>query len=221
MELIVDEVRYLEDENSITVLGFAIGTCKKTLIIPARIHHKPVERIAEKAFYKTNIVLVYLPDTIMFISHKAFADCKYLDKVQVGEFEQEQVNHSVTISARAFAGCSSLTEFSGFSSLTLIGKYAFSDCSSLTILDMEIFHLAENAFHNCYKIGILCLGENCILSKNSLDDCSVTTLAAVKNVQFADEILNFIFQNDIGIWCYKDAPLLDLVYNGYRVETYN
>ena len=221
MVVVVDEIRYFENKNSVDVLGFDMGVCKEELRIPDCIHNKPVTGILANAFYKTNIISVYLPDTITFIGPKAFADCKYLESVQIGQFEQKTVNKSVDISTQAFAGCSELKEVSIFSTLATVGKHAFSDCSNLSFVDIEILHLSEYAFHNCHNISVLCLGENCVLGKNSLNDCSVKTLAAIKNVHFLDGILDFIFKNDICIWCYPNSPILDLVYAGYRIELYH
>lgn len=90
--------------------------------IPANVDYKgktfTVGNIGYKAFEKSKITKVVLPNTIKSISESAFNGCDELSDVELNE-------GLLTIYGEAFSGCSSLNEIVIPSTVTKIGDGAF------------------------------------------------------------------------------------------------
>ena len=74
-----------------------------------------------------------------------------------GEDEKGIIPDSVTsIGESAFSECSSLTSINIPDSVTSIGDHAFSRCSSLTSITIpnSVTSIGENAFEGCYNLEL-------------------------------------------------------------------
>ena len=127
-----------------------------------------VDSIDNRAFYKSNIVSIIIPDSVTSIGADAFFDCSSLTSITIPD--------SVTsISDTAFDSCDSLpvennlcyadtylvrTVDKSLSTYTIkegtkwIGNSAFRYCSSLTSITIpdSVTSIGESAFENCSKL---------------------------------------------------------------------
>ncbi len=96
------------------------------LCIPSEINGKTVTSIGVEAFKGCYIkpVAVYIPDTVTWISAKAFMNCRELKSVTMG-------NGVETIGFEAFKDCRNLMDIELPDSVKEIGKDALSGCESL------------------------------------------------------------------------------------------
>ena len=224
MEVVFDKIRYNEEFGEMIVLGFdkhVNVTNIMDLFIPDTVQNKPVTRIAMRAFCNTNIVTASLPVGLSEIGNYCFADCEKLKVVNIGDIEEDNLPYMLTIRAFAFANCPNLSTFDAWSRTTYVERFAFRDCVALLFADMCIRYLEPGAFKNCHNLQKLSLEEDSVLYDDSLQDCGVTGLCAIRNAKFSELTLEYILQHNIKISCIHDSPLLDLVYNGFLVETYS
>lgn len=146
--------------------------------VPTEMGILPVTTIAEKAFYKSNITSIIIPESIAFISDDAFGECSRLTKIIFGD-------GLLSIGYRAFRGCPLLEEVILPESVKIIENQAFEDCISLKTVNLPSFineisydlpGLGQSCFKNCTKLvdiklpdGMLSitesLFENCISLK--------------------------------------------------------
>ena len=122
------------------------------LVIPSTYKGLPVAVIGQDAFNSnTDIISVFIPDSVTAIEAAAFKWCRSLVSVTFGEnsrlsyidgeafgqctaLESISIPESVTYIASAFIDCSSLTTVYIGNSIKVIGRCAFSNCNSLTTM---------------------------------------------------------------------------------------
>ena len=97
------------------------------LIIPEEINGSDVVGIEDEAFYEDEFTYVSIPDTVTFIGDSAFADCYYLERVDMSANIESSGNS-------AFSYCERLTSIELPSTLKSVGNWAFDGCDSLTTL---------------------------------------------------------------------------------------
>lgn len=123
--VITEGVEYAltEDGDSYGVIGYKSRAAAEVYILP-EYNGKPVTTIFRKAFAKSNIVSVNIPDSVTTIENRAFGDCYRLTRVTFSD--------GVTrIWSEAFADCSSLTSVTIPDSVTDIDGDAFTGCGNL------------------------------------------------------------------------------------------
>lgn len=120
------EYRALRDnEMEIGYEVVGMGNCSDTnLVIPKTYRNLPVMRIAENAFDDCSSLLsVDIPNTIEWISSRAFANCTSLLKVKF-----EKNSKLLEIGSNAFSGCSALYNIDLPDSVNTVSKGAFDNC---------------------------------------------------------------------------------------------
>ncbi|WP_288529162.1 leucine-rich repeat protein [uncultured Eubacterium sp.] len=177
-----------------------------------------VTRIGEKAFKNCNIKNISIPDSVVTIGNFAFDRCSSLTSINVASgnlnysskygvlFDKNKstlihypignqrteytVPNSVkTIGARAFYGCSSLTNVTIPNSVTTIEGYAFDGCKNLTSVEIpdSITTIGAGAFYGCSSLtsveipdSVTTIGDYAFYSCSSLTSVtipnSVTTI---------------------------------------------
>ena len=177
-----------------------------------------VTRIGENAFKKCNIQNITIPDSVTTIGNFAFDRCSSLTSINVASgnlnysskygvlFDKNKstlihypignqrteytVPNSVkTIGARAFYGCSSLTNVTIPNSVTTIEGYAFDGCKNLTSVEIpdSITTIGAGAFYGCSSLtsveipdSVTTIGDYAFYSCSSLTSVtipnSVTTI---------------------------------------------
>ena len=161
--------------NSVTKIGdsaFFDYSSLTSVTIP-----NSVTEIGEYAFYGcSSLTTVTIPDSVTEIGSNAFRSCSSLTSVTIG-------NNVTTLGTNPFYGCSKLTEFNGKfasadkrclivngvlnsfapaglteytipDSVTVIGDWAFEDCSSLTSVTIgnSVTEIGYYAFQDCTNL---------------------------------------------------------------------
>ena len=122
-----------------------------------------MQGIESYAFRNTAIYDIVIPDAMDFISSNCFKDCDNLTGVISG-------NNITGIGSFAFDGCDSLLEYYPPDSLVKISNNAFSNCVSMSGLDLnQVEEIGSSAFLNCSSLSgeliipdsVTSLGHNC------------------------------------------------------------
>lgn len=120
------------------------------------------ERIGNDAFSGRNITGIQLPDTLIEIGEKAFADCEKLTAIELPEELQ-------TIKWYAFGGCTNLEKVKLPEGLTTLGSAAFAHCTSLTEMTIPngVTELSAT-FVDCVSLSKLTLPDDLKTMKNGV-----------------------------------------------------
>jgi hypothetical protein len=130
-------------DDTVEIVGLVDENYPGPIYIPEYIEGLAVTSIGSSAFEETNIMEVYIPDTVTYISSYAFYECKNLTKVDMGDGVYD-------IGAYAFDDCTSLTEVQMSSNLCNISYGAFSECTSLEfiVIPESVEFISAGAFED-------------------------------------------------------------------------
>ena len=168
-----------------------------------------VTSIGDSAFcYCNSLTSVTIPDSVTSIGETAFRNCTSLTSINVDEnnanfssidgnlFDKNRatliqyaigktetayvIPDSVTsIGEYAFSGCSSLTSVTIPDSVTSIGEYTFYDCSSLTSVTLgdSVTSIGSSAFEDCSSLTSVTIPD----SVTSIGESAFSGTAYYKN----------------------------------------
>ena len=138
------ELILTETANGMTVTG--ITTRADTLVIPSSVDGIPITALGEKLQVRGVRILV-LPDSIREIPEGLCRQNYRLEKVVLGAHVQH-------IGASSFEGCISLAQIQWPQTLVSIGARAFYHCASLTeaVLPSSVQSLGAQAFSGCTQL---------------------------------------------------------------------
>lgn len=182
-----DEFGALYDKNKTVLIQYPIGNERNNFTVP-----HGVTKISGSAFsFSNNLVNVFIPDSVTEIEENAFFECTALEKISVGQnnnnysndengilFNKDKTdlvlypannpkttfnipNGTKRIDDYEFYKCSNLEEVTIPNSVTYLGEYAFSECSKLKNIEIP---------GSVY--GIECL---------AFSDCSSLSEISIKN----------------------------------------
>lgn len=173
----------VEEENLI----FQLSECKtyytvvglmhkhsQTISIPAECCGIPVKAIGENAFQGTDVVSIYIPDSVSEIGAGAFSGAESLQEVRLPE-------NLKIIEESAFESCESLYRINVPENLMVIKGMAFAGCSSIKGMTIpeSIVWVDTNAFYACTSLRYLQFegyGLPWISDINVQTQCSIDTL---------------------------------------------
>ena len=168
------DYRFLTDDHEngpISIIGYRGNA--GNIIIPADVEGHEVAEIADRAFEGKVLRSVTIKGSPA-VGERAFADCKYLDKVEIPNVTE--------IGYAAFAGCGELKELTLSSSLTAIPVAAFEGCRSLTEIHLPegLVSLDSGAFRGCSSLTAVTLPNTLThMGVEVFADCeSLTSLTA-------------------------------------------
>ena len=126
-----------------------------------------LKSIGENAFADSGLIKIVISANVTSIAGSAFTDCDALATIEVED--GNPVYHSYknslieTESKTLVLGCSS-SEIPADGSVTVIGDYAFYNCSGLTSVSIPegVTAIGNYAFSNCGITGILSLPESLV-----------------------------------------------------------
>ena len=114
-----------------------------------------IEYIGSRAFFKTGIIDLEIPDSVTEIGIRAFYGCSDLKTVTIGHGLKE-------ISDYMFYDCSSLEEVRMATGTVTIGAHAFQNCKALktVVLSKTLDSIGKAAFLGCESLVNLELPAN-------------------------------------------------------------
>lgn len=148
----------------------SIGTfAGEELFVPSEYDGKPVTKIGERAL-TGDFAYADIPDSVTEIGFEAFADCKNLKEIDLG-------NGVVTIGASAFIGCEALEYVYFSNALQNILATAFKNCYSLRQVELPegVKRISGQAFADCDSLteftvpaSVETMGKNVFSEADSL-----------------------------------------------------
>ena len=165
-----------------------VGWGKKDIIVPQSVVLDgvtyTVTEIGSLAFTwddgkleNTNLESVKLPNTIEYISYRAFENCTNLKKVSLSFALR-------TIGTGAFEGCASLEAIELPQSLQVIENYTFSGCTSLKNVTFPptLAKIGNSAFSGCTSLENVTFPPTLAKIGNSaFKECSKMTYVSIPN----------------------------------------
>ena len=164
------DFRYIINVNGVAITDY-IGI-RNDVIIPSTIDGLPVYRISNIAgFSKFPIASIIIPDSVKEIGESAFAECRSLKSVTLG-------NNVAIIEPYAFGGCSSLTSLTLGDRLASIGRNAFVGCVLLENLDFpdSLSTIETGAFERCSSLKSVAIpGSVESIPQDAFSNCTSLT----------------------------------------------
>ena len=165
-----------------TIGSYALGNCNSltSVTIP-----DSVTEIGDEAFaYCSSLTSVTIPDSVTTVGINPFEGCSKLTEFN-GKFASADKRCLIVDGVlNSFAiGCG-LTEYAIPNSVTEIGNYAFSECSSLTSVTIpnSITEIGSNAFRNCSSLtSVTILDSVTTIGSHAFYGCSSLTSVSIGN----------------------------------------
>ncbi len=181
--------------------GVVIGSSEKNVVVSSTINNCPVTKIAEKAFYESNIESVYIPASIKEIGEQAFY---WLYNLKTVTFENE--SQLVSIGANAFYQCSNLEGFDIPAGVTEIGEQAFSGCAKIEQITIPagIFLIEKFTFAGCSSLTDVNFASGCRIMQ--IGGFAFADCTSLQSISLPSGLLT------IGDFAFKSCPNIESVY---------
>lgn len=205
-----------------SIKGFDFNATQKQrehmqrLCIPKTVNGIPVKKIEFEAF-KGNLWIesLFIPSTVEYIGHQAFAQCKNLvDVLWMGDS-----NKTVEMGALVFLNCENLKTVTIHSFLKT-GTKTFCKCRNLfNFACGYVDGIPSDYFVGCTSLKTVNFVKCGYLTRSSFMG------TAIKRVEFHNEAPK-LFDGTIEQWnsdgitvgCLANNPLVDLMYEGIAVD---
>ena len=137
--MVSGDFEYVTGEGGVYITEYKGSQTKVT--VPDKIEDKAVVGIDSEAFwYRSDIVSVELPDTIVAIGSRAFQGCKALESVSLPE-------GLMNIEDACFAQCESLEKIELPDSLYYVGSGVFDDTPFIEKFEGDSIILSDRIFY--------------------------------------------------------------------------
>ena len=152
-----------------------------------------------------DIITITIPSSITYIECRAFASCSSLK-----EFKGENVSADgccITLNGVLLAAVPVITECTTPDDVTVIGDYAFFNCTNLTNVTIgdSVTMIGEHAFGGCTSLTNVAIGDVTTIRGYAFSDC--TSLTNV-TIGWVGEIYNYAFANctNIELFTFEGWP---------------
>lgn len=179
----IDSIDYtFNNEENVACLVSGKTLKRGEVIIPETVEYNdvsfPVTAINWRAFNDCdNLVTVTIPNSVKYIDDSAFAGCKNLTNVTLGENLSE-------IGSYAFTNCHSLESIIIPNSVKTIETSAFAMCKNLKTLTIgnHVETIEINAFRGCNKLTSVIIPNSVIsIESSSFSGCEELTSVTIGN----------------------------------------
>jgi len=144
-------------------------------IIPDKVlDYIPVIKIGEAAFRNSVIESITIPNTVIELENRAFADCANLTTVIFAPESQLEI-----IGDEAFTYNFDLVNIVLPDTVTTIGDEAFNYCTDLALLEIPdtVIYIGQNAFYHCLGMTSFVIPESVTyIDESAFRDCRYMTL---------------------------------------------
>ena len=188
--------------------------------IPSYIGNYPISTIESLAFTGTDVVYVYLPDTLRTVKTEAFAGCQSL---QIVRFPSKVKNPGDGI----FRNCRNLHTVMINSSTQALGRYMFYACESLESITIPfVREIPTGAFAHCSSLknvalpeGVKTVGDYAFFGSGIKTLSLPSTLQAIKSYAFADTLSLTTIHLIGGDMAYMDIAVTAFKNSAFEVPT--
>ena len=187
--------------------------------VPTAVDNNPVVAIAEDAFKCTYIEYLDLPATITKIGKNAFRGGS-IKGIRFYADDKYHWQEKLKIETAAFKDCIMLEYF-----LTMqyvdVGCLAFCGCPKLkesTFNNLYCYIIHPEAFACTQSLKEIHVTQNGWMQVDALKNSSITDVYLAEVAKIPDKTIEYIRKKGITLHIYPDSPLMDLAYEGIRVE---
>ncbi|MCH5154943.1 MAG: leucine-rich repeat domain-containing protein, partial [Clostridiales bacterium] len=164
--------RSINNDTEYEVFSADKDTTIGKIAIPSEVNGKPVTAIRATAFAEcTQLVGVYIPDSVTVLGTNAFSKCENLKRVRLSESLE-------TLDIMTFYRCSSLTEVEIPRSVKEISNSVFAYCTSLESVYIPdlVANIGISLFSGCDNLRTVTVDErnevyksdgNCIIKRDT------------------------------------------------------
>ncbi len=136
---------YILGSDQVTITKYT-GS-EENVRIPSKLSGKTVTEISAKAFAKSNIEVVEIPDTVNTLGEYVFFKCEQLTTVKLPK-------NIELLPGYMFYGCVKLVNVEIPDSVVIMGAYLFKNCNSLVhiVLPSKLKELPGGCFYGCTSL---------------------------------------------------------------------
>ena len=185
----------INDGSAYKVTGYYVLE-NKDLIIPGSYRGLPVIEIDSDAFYDADLTSVVVPDSVTSIGNGAFINNNNLNSatgpielfnaniITMDNLVRVNITSGTTITPEQFGGLRRLSVVTIGNSVTSIGNYAFSICSSLTSVTIgnSITSIGVGVFSYCSSLTSITIPNSVTsIGVSAFSGCSGLTSITIPN----------------------------------------
>ena len=196
-------------DSGAVITGVSLGI-EGEITVPSEIEGYPVTEIGDYAFHNAErMTEVIIPDSVVSIGERAFANCKKLDNIQFGSGVTD-------IGAYAFVDCESLRSVAIPEGVVTMGEGAFAKCDVLWNVDLpsSLQSIECFAFYCCQLQDVVIKEGTKQIDMTAFYDCdlrltsitipaSVTTIYSSSVTVDGEQVTDYHLEDcpDVMIYC--------------------